>query len=303
MTQTANITAGIPTIGLCMIVRDEADVIEACLESVKPHVQHWTIVDTGSTDNTAQLIRETMKGIPGTIARRKWRDFGTNRTQALQLARGTADYLLMLDADQQLVANADLPDLTADAYHLQILGFPMAYSLPKLTRGDLEWRYEGVVHEYLAGNGYPAAAAPTLDCWALLTHHTPERMAGKGERYADLLKQHLAAKPGDPRSLFYLARIYDEMGHVERAIRYYRERIRVGGWAEETFYAHYRLGCLLCEHVSFLHGEAELIAAWKMRPQRIEPLRALANAANSVADKFPIPPDTLFVHRDLYRTA
>ena len=37
---------------LNMIVRDESAVIERCLASVRPHVDHWVIVDTGSVDDT-----------------------------------------------------------------------------------------------------------------------------------------------------------------------------------------------------------------------------------------------------------
>jgi hypothetical protein len=193
-----------------------------------------------------------------------------------------------------------LPPLEEDAYRLEILGFPYSLSRPLLVRGDLEWRYEGVVHEYLTGNGYPPKTAPLLQAWALRAHHTSARMNGKGERYIALLEQHLADHPDDPRSLFYLARIHDENGDWEAATEAYDRRITAGGWDEETFYARYRLGCLLSTHVSFSAGAEELLAAWRMRPGRVEPLRALANAANDVANKYPVPDDVLFVHRDMY---
>src|SRR5207244_3721777 len=90
------------TICLVMIVRNEAGVIRRCLESVKPVINHWVICDTGSTDNTPDIIRETLAGIPGTLHRERWIDFGNNRTQALKLAKGKADYHLLLDADMTL---------------------------------------------------------------------------------------------------------------------------------------------------------------------------------------------------------
>ena len=40
-----------------------------------------------------------------------------------------------------------------------------------------------------------------------------------------------------------------------------RMRANMGGWEQERFYAQYRLGTLLCEHVSFLQGAKELIGA------------------------------------------
>src|SRR6266446_2172189 len=92
-------SAGTKTICLCMIVKDEAAVICRCLESVKPIINHWVICDTGSTDRTPDIIRETLSGIPGTLHQVPWVDFGYNRTQALKLAKGKADYHLLLDAD------------------------------------------------------------------------------------------------------------------------------------------------------------------------------------------------------------
>ena len=84
-----------------MIVRDEAAVIERCLASVRDHIDTWVICDTGSTDGTQDLVRTALSGIPGELHERPWVDFGHNRTELLRLARGKADFLLLLDADTQ----------------------------------------------------------------------------------------------------------------------------------------------------------------------------------------------------------
>jgi glycosyltransferase involved in cell wall biosynthesis len=56
-----------PTIGLCMIVRDEAHVVERCLDSVRPLIDGAVIVDTGSRDGTPEIVRAYLvrHGIPG----------------------------------------------------------------------------------------------------------------------------------------------------------------------------------------------------------------------------------------------
>ena len=95
-------------IALCMIVKNEAAFIERCLASVKPIIDHWTIVDTGSTDDTKKLIRKALKGVPGKLLEREFTDFGTNRTEALALAKGTNDWLLLLDADETVEVHEDL---------------------------------------------------------------------------------------------------------------------------------------------------------------------------------------------------
>ena len=59
-----------PSISLNMIVKNEAHVIERCLASVKPWIDRWVIVDTGSTDGTQQVIRHFMQGVPGELHER-----------------------------------------------------------------------------------------------------------------------------------------------------------------------------------------------------------------------------------------
>src|SRR5262245_60818994 len=91
-----------PTVCLNMIAKNEAPVIARCLASARPFIDHWIIVDTGSTDGTQQRVRECLQGIPGELHERPWRDFSHNRNQALELAGGAADYLLFIDADELL---------------------------------------------------------------------------------------------------------------------------------------------------------------------------------------------------------
>src|SRR6266567_5123663 len=112
---------------LVMIVKNEAEVIQRCLASVKPFIQHWVICDTGSTDRTREVVREALAGISGSLHDVPWRNFGWNRTQALELARGKADYHLLLDADMTLNVSGDFrASLTDGAYLIRYTG-PMDY--------------------------------------------------------------------------------------------------------------------------------------------------------------------------------
>jgi glycosyltransferase involved in cell wall biosynthesis len=143
-----------PQICLNMIVKNEAKVIVRCLESVKPLVQAWTIVDTGSTDGTQAIIRSVMKDVPGELYERPWKDFGHNRTEAIELARNhtkPGDYLLVLDADDQILVppRYSWPKLTKDCYELHVEDAGTSYERLHLFRADLDFRYVGVLHEVL----------------------------------------------------------------------------------------------------------------------------------------------------------
>ena len=82
------------TISLCMIVKNEEEVIGRCLESVKNLVDEINIVDTGSTDNTKKIVEP----FTDRIFDFQWIDnFAAARNFSFQQA--TKEYILWLDAD------------------------------------------------------------------------------------------------------------------------------------------------------------------------------------------------------------
>ena len=101
-----------------MIVKDESQVIRRCLSSVMRLIDYWVIVDTGSIDGTQEIIRNYLQKIPGELHERPWVDFAHNRNEALSLARSHGDYLLFIDADEQLQYSPSfrMPNLTKDFY-------------------------------------------------------------------------------------------------------------------------------------------------------------------------------------------
>lgn len=288
------------TIALAMMVKNEEAVIEACLRSAATFIDRWVILDTGSTDRTKEIVAETLEGIPGEIFDAEFVNFGVTRSVLMAHANATdSDYLMLLDADMEVdyQPGGPFPDLTADVYEGRLRTGPLDYTLPILVRNDRAWRYEGVAHSYLACDG-PWYSEQLPGLRIIDGSHTSQE---KIRRDLDLLTAEHARNPLDARTAFYLAQTYYDLDMHAEAIAMYRHRAYLDGWDEETFYARYRLGALLCEHVSFAAGAKELLAAWEMRPHRIEPLRVLANAANSVADKYPMPVDRLFVGANHYR--
>jgi tetratricopeptide (TPR) repeat protein/GR25 family glycosyltransferase involved in LPS biosynthesis len=297
-----------PTVALCMIVRDEAAVIERCLRSVRDLIDGWVICDTGSTDGTPELIRDALSNLPGALHEQRWRDFGWNRSEMLRLARGAADYLLLLDADHTLRIVEPPPPLTADAYLLRHAG-DLEYAVPRLVRGDRRWWYEGSTHEYLATEGL--FTQERLDELVVEHHADGRSRETKLDRDRRLLDRDLRQDPGNARAAFYLAQTYRDLGDAERAIELYQRRIDLGGWDEEVFYAAYQAGSLLARQ----DPEAAIPAleeAWRLRPSRAEPLYELArlcrflgrhDEAHSYAKRgleTPYPDDLLFVHRPVY---
>ncbi len=282
------------TIGLAMLVKDAEETLPATLASALPVIDCFTIIDTGSTDGTVGII-EDME-CEGMMLRRPFQGFGPSRTELLEAARPYADFTLMLDADHKLHVEGDKPDLAADCYRLRVRG-PLEWRLPLLTRSEHPFEYRGAAHAFLHSDA-PTRSESTdwlsIDGGAGATRE-------KLERDRVLLEEEFLQHPDDARTAFYLAQTYRDLDLIPEAIRMYRLRAAMDGWDEENYVARYELGILLSEHVAFSQGADVLLAAWRQRPSRMEALRALANAANAVADKTPKPDDLLFVRPGAYK--
>ena len=113
-----------------MIVKNEAPVILRCINSLRSIIDHWVIVDTGSTDGTQEIVRASLAAIPGCLIERPWIDFAYNRTEALDLARSHGDYTLVIDADDELIIPAGfiMPNLDAPGYTFEIHDTTTRYS-------------------------------------------------------------------------------------------------------------------------------------------------------------------------------
>jgi tetratricopeptide (TPR) repeat protein len=294
-----------------MIVRNESAVIGRCLTSVRDLIDTWVICDTGSTDGTQAVVERTLAGIPGHLHERPWVDFGHNRSELMRLARGAADYLLLLDADMTVRVTGAMPaKLTADAYLLLTSGEPEYWSR-WLIRGDLEWSYVGVTHEYLMAEG--AETDERLESIVIDHHLDGGSRADKFERDLRLLQREVDEDATNARSVFYLAQTYRDLGELEPAATLYERRAGMGGWDEEVFYSLYQAGVLRAELGAWPLAMARLIQAFEYRPARLEPVYELASRLRAreeyeTAHLFaarglgrPMPPDILFVHPWIYR--
>ena len=297
-----------PEITLVMIVRNESRVIERCLESVRPLLSGWVIVDTGSTDDTIEKIQRSLSDIPGELHRREWVDFGHNRNEALTLARGIGTHLLLIDADMTVCAESPLPQLTADAYELRHDADP-AYWIPRLLRSDYEWFFVGRTHEFLScKQTFSRERLPQL---VIDDHADGGSRADKFERDKVLLEQSIEEDPSNQRSWFYLALTLRDLGETDAAIAAFRQRVALGGWDQEVFYSLYQIGLLLRtqDHNSAI---IQLLAAWNFRPTRAEPLLELARMHRQLGQYalcelyastgLALPPstDSAFVHPETH---
>lgn len=272
------------TLGLMMIVKDEAHVVERCLSSVRDHVDWWVVADTGSTDGTQDVVRRALAGVPGELVERPWIDFGHNRQEVLDLARtraaSTSDaYALWIDADEQLLdaPAPPSPGLDLDGYHLTVEYAGTRYARLAVVRLERPWRWVGPIHEYLE---LPGASLGTLASPRVLVEHAGARSRDPETYRNDIavIERALRGEPGQPRLQFYLAQSLKDAGELEQAVAAYRVRIaNPAGWDQERWVSRYQVARLLerLERPAAEVAEAYL-DAYQHCSWRAEPLVELA---------------------------
>ena len=309
------------------ICKNEAKTIGRLLASVVPEIDAAVVCDTGSEEGTQDVVNHALRKATdgGNFLGYAWyeipfENFSQARNHALQEARNyiefmgwdpTEWYFLLLDADHELqVLQANWKEQLdgKEAYYLQQADGVYIYSNIRLVRADIACEYVGATHEYLSRPGGPTGEVTGL---RIHDHGDGGSKADKFERDLRLLRDSLATKPDDARAWFYMAQTLFDMGRPQDAIPAYEKRIARGGWAEEVWYAKYRLAqCYrVTDDAQFV---SKMLEAYEARPTRAESLYQLARhyrlkgqSASSVlfakeARTMQRPDDKLFVERVAY---
>ena len=275
----------VPTLCLNMIVKNESKIIYRMFDSVIDLIDTWCICDTGSTDNTKELIQEYFdkKGKPGKIIEEPFRDFGYNRTVALKACESmeNVDYILLLDADMILekspnLSNDEIKSLLIDDVYYMYQGSPQFfYKNVRVVKNNIGCTYKAPTHEYL--NTLPGTKYGNFQREVLFINDIGDGGAksDKTDRDIRLLLKGLEDEPNNDRYTFYLANSYRDKGDNKTAIEYYKKRIEIGGWIEEVWFSHYSMGKCYKNMGDNANAMYSWLEAYNFYPNRIENLYEL----------------------------
>jgi tetratricopeptide (TPR) repeat protein len=249
---------GLPVqLSLCMIVRDEAQDLPRCFQSVQGVVDEAIVVDTGSTDETIAIAQEH----GATVHELAWQhDFAAARNHALQFAQG--EWILVLDADEVLLSGciAELkaaiqdPDMIAITLLRQELGAQQTpYSLvSRLFRRHPQLQFERSYHESIDDSAMALMAQEphwkvgTLPMAAIAHEgYRPDAIASrrKAERAAQIMGQYLANNPTDAYICSKLGALYITQGRREEGLAILEQGLRQNPNDATTIYElHFHLG-------------------------------------------------------------
>lgn len=291
-----------PTIGLLMMVKNEGQHMLTSLRTVVNVVDAVIIYDTGSTDNTIEVIQNFCQEhkinlylIQGTFV-----DFSTSRNVSLAYAEKiNVHYLLLLDSSDELRGGNELKEFAKEMYTQVYTGFLTCqqwlsgqmdkYYNVRFIKNRTNWKYRGSVHEWIVDTTTPTDE-PVYPIFRMLDnivlYQDRTKDGGKSEarfsRDKELLLNEYKSitdksKHTYSRSIFYLAQTCECLGHLEEALYYSKLRLSITtGFEEELFHSYMR-----CANVSQKLGhDWDDVAKWYIKAyedfDRAEPLVRLA---------------------------
>ena len=239
------------SVSLCMIVKNEEDVLARCLDSVSHLVDEIVIVDTGSTDRTKEIAAR----YTDLIFDFPWRDdFAAARNESF--SRASMDYCMWLDADDVLLEEDQKAFLTLKEtlapsvsvvmapYHTGFDGegrVSFSYYRERLIKNRSGMRWAGAVHEAVTPVGEILYADFAVT-------HRKTRPSDPDRNLRIFQAQLNAGKKLDPRQQFYYGRELYYHRRWKEALEVLERFLEEGqGWVENNIDA--------CCHCAYCHKE------------------------------------------------
>ena len=264
------------TIVLNMIVKNESKIIIKLFDSVVDIIDTYCICDTGSTDNTIDVITTYFdnKNIKGKIITESFQNFEYNRNIALQSCLGMSDYILLLDADMILqINNFNKSTLkNFDQFAIFQGNETFFYQNIRIIKNNGLYNYKGVTHEYI--NCPNNSKECVINRNILFIHDIGNGgcKQNKFQRDIELLKEGILTEPNNDRYHFYLANSYFDTEQWNEAIIYYKKRITLNGWIQEVWMSYYKIGLSYLRMNQIELAIFNFLEGYQILPERLEGL-------------------------------
>jgi len=248
-----------------MIVKNEAEHLEKCLSTARPHVDEIVIVDTGSTDGTQEIAQR----YADVFEEIEWPDsFSIARNHSMDKASG--DYILILDGDEHIAEDEQwrkLRRVLREEENIAGIQFMVRNLVPenqileadcmpqvRLVKNHPMIRYDGKVHNQIGDNltRYRKQSGDTLGRAAVEITHvgyalSRDEINAKYSERLHLLEHEVEHARTASRKAYYQYQLGNGLfmlGKYERATEVF----------EETDYS--KLASANAYYTRFMHGFA-----------------------------------------------
>lgn len=232
-------------LNVCIMVKDAGDIFEKMLLGNLDIIDRWTILDTGSTDNTLDIINNVLVGKKdGNLYQEPFINFRDSRNRLLDLAGNSCKYNIMLD--DTYVVKGDLRkflstirgDDVADSFTMFIKSDDTEYGSNRIVKSSKNLRYKYKIHEVIDPDNNKNIMIPkeNSNIDDLKNDYMQDRTMGRKELDIKLLLEEINDDPENPRSYYYLAQTYNLLKKYELSYEYFQKRVSMsGGFIQEKF--------------------------------------------------------------------
>lgn len=274
-----------PTICLAMLVHDEAAIIDRCLQTVKPFIDQWLIYDLSSENETALKAEHNLIGKKGLVKSHTTSSYSDARNKLLAEASKMADWVLMLNADDQLqIFSTHLPLPNNADVGLVTINHPNYSSRsPRLFRSTAIPSFQFAAGEkaILENKRTSVINDFSIHCRAdgLLCKNKNDPIANRF-----LIESVLEGKPDNPTLALCLAKLELQKNQAQLALSHLQLIIEQFPESAEFWQASYLAGNILLATGNYPKASEYLQACFDQNPERVEPIMCLADAHYKQAD-------------------
>jgi glycosyltransferase involved in cell wall biosynthesis len=304
-----------------MIVKNESKIITRLFDSIISIIDCYCICDTGSTDNTINIIKNYFekKNIFGKIIQESFINFSHNRNLSLKACEGMSDYILLLDADMKVKINNFNKEILTNYDHFYIFqgNNNFYYKNIRIIKNNFlfhSYKYIGPTHEYISYDDNSSYITIDKNTFFIYDIGDGGCKINKFQRDIQLLTDAINSEPNNCRNYFYLANSYYDIQNYDEAINFYKKRIDLKGWEQEVWYSYYRIGLSYMNLNNFSSALFYWLEAYDYFSDRIENIYEIVkyyriNSKHKLAYHFYKlaesklnlkKDDWLFLHNDIY---
>jgi predicted O-methyltransferase YrrM/tetratricopeptide (TPR) repeat protein len=230
-------------INLCIMVKNAGPQFETMLQENLHFIDKWTIFDTGSSDETLDIINRVLVGKKeGNLYQEPFINFRDSRNRLIDLAGNSCKYNIILDdtyiirGDIRSFLQEVRSDQISTSFSIFIHSSDSIYGSNRILNTNYNLRYIHYIHEVIADRYYdninktykeniniviPENKAHIFDGrFDYMEKRTMERK----KLDLELLTREITENPFNPRSYYYMGQTYSLLGDYENAFQYFMKR-------------------------------------------------------------------------------
>jgi len=220
-------------INLCIMVKNGGEQFEQMLQKNMHLIDKWTILDTGSTDNTIEIIERTLIGKKrGNLYQEPFINFRDSRNRLLELAGESCKYIVMLDdtyviqGDFRGFLNEVRGDQMADSFSIFIKSDDIEYCSNRVFRSDRQLKYLFKIHEVIEEKNNMNVIIPMQRSHIVDERfdYMEKRTMARKQLDLKLLQEEIDENPDNPRSYYYMGQTYNSLNDSENSYKYFMLR-------------------------------------------------------------------------------